>query len=441
MLPALLRSSLFGVVLAVGSMAVAKDEWPQFRGPEGSGHAKAVGVPLTWSETQNVKWKAAIPGKGHSSPVISDNQIWVTTAVETALTTEEKKERLAKLKNSQGLDVAGPVSLRAICIDRDSGKVLHDIELAKVDEPQPVHSLNSFASPTAVLENDRVYCHFGSYGTFALDAKTAKVLWQSTEHQIDHQTGPGSSPVSWGKFLFMNFDGTDKQFVVAIDKETGKTAWATKRSGKMDDRPDMQKAFCTPVLAEGSTGMQVISPGANWVYGYDALSGREIWKASYGQLGFSTVPRPIIGHGMVYVATSYMQSRLLAVKLDGSGDVTESHVAWKHDVAVPQKPSLILVGDEIYFVNDKGVAVCLDAKTKEERWRERMPGQYSASPIHVDGRIYFCSQEGKTTVIAPSRQYKELAANQLEGGFMASPAVAGKALFLRTDTHLYRIEE
>lgn len=437
----MVRGLLVGAVVAVGSMSLAKDEWPQFRGPDGSGHAKAVGLPLTWSETQNVKWKSAIPGKGHSSPVISDNQIWVTTAVENALSPEEKKARLSKIKNPQGLELAGTVSLRAICIDRDSGKLLHDVEVLKIDEPQPIHSLNSYASPTSVLENDRLYCHFGAYGTFAIDTQSGKVVWQNTEHKIDHQNGPGSSPASWGKLLFINFDGTDKQYVAAIDKATGKTEWMTKRSGKMDAQPDLQKAYCTPVLVEGSTGMQVVSPGANWVYGYDAATGREIWKAGYGQLGFSTVPRPIIGHGMVYVATSYMQSRLVAVKLGGSGDITESHVAWKHDVAVPQKPSMLLVGDELYFVNDKGIVVCLDAKTKEERWRERVPGQYSASPVYVDGRIYLCSQEGKTTVIAPSRQYKELASNQLDGGFMASPAVAGKALFLRTDTHLYRIEE
>lgn len=436
------RSLIAGVFSFVTISVQAKDEWPQFRGPDGTGHSKATGVAKTWSEDKNIRWKAAIPGKGHSSPIISDNQIWLTTAVEVPLTDDAKAAKLAKIPNSKGLELAGRLSLRAVCLDRQTGGIVQNVELLTVSEAEPIHSLNSYASPTPVLENGRLYCHFGTYGTIALDAATGQILWKNQEHRIEHQNGPGASPVLAGDALVINFDGTDKQYVAAIDKATGKTAWTTQRSGKLDERPDLKKAYCTSVVVEDpTTGMQVVSPGANWVYGYDPKTGKELWRASYGQLGFSTVPRPIVGHGMVYVATSFMKSRLLAVKLGGQGDVTESHVAWKSDRQVPQKPSLLLVGDELYFVSDGGVATCLNAKTGEEHWSQRMPGSYSASPLYVDGRIYFFSQDGKTTVIAPGKEYQELAVNQLSGGFMASPAVAGKALFLRTESHLYRVEE
>lgn len=439
----MLKRSLIASVFSWLAISVqARDEWPQFRGPDGTGHSKATGVAKTWGEDKNIRWKAAIPGKGHSSPIISDNQIWLTTAVEVPLTADAKAAKLAKIPNSKGLELAGSLSLRAVCMDRQTGGIVQNVELLTIPEAEPIHSLNSYASPTPVFENDRLYCHFGTYGTVALETTTGQVLWKNQEHRIEHQNGPGASPVLTGDVLVINFDGTDKQYVAAIDKATGKTAWTTQRSGKLDERPDLKKAYCTSVVVEDpTTGTQVISPGANWVYGYDPKTGKELWRASYGQLGFSTVPRPIVGHGMVYVATSFMKSRLLAVKLGGQGDVTESHVAWKSDRQVPQKPSLLLVGDELYFVSDGGVATCLNAKTGEEHWSQRMPGSYSASPLYVDGRIYFFSQDGKATVIAPGKEYQELAVNQLSGGFMASPAVAGKALFLRTESHLYRIEE
>lgn len=428
--------------LTLAGVVQAKDEWTQFRGPDGTGHSKAVGVAKTWSETEHVRWKVPVPGKGHSSPVISDHQIWLTTSVEVPLTAEEKAARLAKIPNSKGLQLAGGLQFRAVCFDRESGKQLHDVLLLTIETPEPIHALNSYASPTPIFENGKLFCHFGTYGTVAVDTQAGQVLWKNEEHHIDHQNGPGASPVSWGNFLIINYDGMDKQYIAALDKATGKTAWQTQRSGKLGDRPDTRKAYCTSAVVEDPTfGTQIVSPGADWVYGYEPKTGKELWRVNYGQLGFSTVPRPVVGHGMVFVATSFMKSRLLAVKLGGQGDITESHIAWKSDKAIPQKPSVLLVGDELYFVNDGGIATCLNAKTGEEHWQQRLPGAYSASPLFVDGRIYFFSHEGKATVIEPGKTYKELAVNQLNGAFMASAAVAGKALFLRTDSHLYRIEE
>jgi outer membrane protein assembly factor BamB len=435
----------FGATLAV-AMSVcgilnASDEWPQFRGPQSNGHADSTSLPVRWSETENVRWKTAIPGTGHSSPVISGDQIWLTTAVEARLSEEEEKKRLAAIQNSRGLEIAGSISLRAVCVSRKTGKILRDIELVRVDEPEPIHSLNSYASPTPILDKDHLYCHFGTYGTFAVDTKSGEITWGNVEHHVDHQNGPGASPTLWQNHLIINFDGIDTQYVAAIDKRDGKTAWQTKRSGQMNEKLEFQKSYCTSTIIEDERGAQVISPGADWVYSYNPATGEELWKASYGMLGFSTVPQPVFGNGLVFISTSYMRPRLLAVRYDGSKASDDSFVEWKQDGSAPQKPSMLLVGDELYFINDKGIGMCLDARTGEEYWKERIEGNYSASPLFANGRIYFLSQEGKTVVIEADKQYKRLSENSLDSGFMASPAVAENALFLRSDTHLYRIEQ
>lgn len=436
-----LGTALIIVTSAVGSSRAA-DEWPQFRGPQSNGHADSATLPLSWSETENVSWKTAIPGTGHSSPVISGDQIWVTSAVEVKLSEAEEKARLAAIKNSRGLEIAGSISLRAICVSRKTGKLLHDIELVKVDEPEPIHSLNSYASPTPILEAGRLYCHFGTYGTVAVDTKSGKIIWTNAEHHVDHQNGPGASPALWRNNLIINFDGIDTQYVAAIDKRDGKTLWQTKRSGKMNEKLEFQKAYCTSAIIEDDEhGSQVISPGADWVYSYDPASGKELWKASYGTLGFSTVPLPVFGKGLVFVSTSFIRPRLLAVRYDGTEAKDGSLVEWQMDGQLPQKPSMLLIDDELYFVTDKGIGMCLDARTGAENWKERIEGNYSASPLFANGRIYLFSQDGKTVVINASKEFEKVAESTLDGGFMSSPAVAGDALFVRTDTHLYRIEE
>jgi len=432
--------SALAMGLGVSNSARANDEWPQFRGPGGQGHSDAAGLPLTWSETENVKWKTDIPGAGHSSPVISGQQLWITTAITRELTAEEQKKRLETLKNSNGLDVVGELTLQAIQLNRETGAIERAVDLFKISEPEPKHALNSYASPTPVIAGDRVFFHFGTYGTAAVDRNTGEVLWRNADLRLDHQNGPGSSPVVWGDRVIMHLDGTDTQSIVALDAATGKVIWQTKRSGQMDPTPELQKAYGTPLIVEIDDRPLVISPAANWVYGYDARDGSEIWKASYGQLGFSTVPRPVISGDTVYVATSYMQSRLVAVKFTGKGDVTSSHVNWMSDKQIPQKPSLIALDGRLYFVSDKGIVRSLKADTGAEVWFERLPGDYSASPLEVEGRIYFFNQDGVCTVLEAGDTFKQLAQNKLDSGFMASPAVAGKAMFLRTGTSVYRIE-
>ncbi len=414
----------------------AQADWKQWRGPTGQGHADAK-LPTEWSETKNVKWRTPIPGKGWSSPVIEGNQIWMTTAFETLASAEETKERLKKNTGGVPVHVLSRVRLHAVCVDKRSGKLLHNIEIINKQQPQWVHKLNSYASPTPIIEAGRVYCQFGAYGTVCLDAKTAKVLWRNQEIWVNHETGPGSTPVLWKDLLIFHMDGSDKQFVVALDSKTGKEKWRTQRTGAMHKNPQLKKSFGTPVLLNINDKSTLISPGSNWLYAYDPVNGREIWKVEYGSLGFSLVPRPVTGHGMIFMSTGFMRAKLLAVRY---ANTAKPDIVWSYARSVSTQPSPVLVGDELYFITESGgLVTCLNAHTGEKHWVERIGGNFSASPTHANGKIYFHSREGITTVLQGGKQFKVLAKNKLNGQHMASAAVDGNSLILRTDKALYRI--
>jgi len=411
--------------MSLCSIAAAADNWPQFRGPDGDGHAKATELPFRWSESENVSWKTAIHGRAWSSPVIWGEQIWLSSATEDG------------------------TRLYAICVDARTGKIIHDLKLFDVETPQAIHKFNSYASPTPVIEEGRVYVTFGSPGTACLDTRTGKVLWQRTDFVCNHFRGAGSSPIIFGDLLIMHFDGSDYQYVVALDKKTGRTVWKTNRSvdfqdltpeGKPKEDGDFRKAFATPHVAMIDGKPLLISQGAKAHYGYDPFTGEEIWRVEERSC-HSASDRPVVGKGMIYMTCGFSRGLLIAVRTGGRGVITDTHVAWRATRGIPNKPSLLLVNDLIFMVDDSGLAGCLRANDGTEVWRERIGGNYSASPIYGVGRIYFFSEEGKTIVVEAGPQFKKLAENKLDSGFMASPAVTGKALILRTKTHLYRIEE
>jgi outer membrane protein assembly factor BamB len=407
------------------SFAQASEHWPQFRGPDGTGHSDARDLPATWSEQQNVVWKTAIHDRGWSSPVIYGRQVWLTTAT------------------------ADGRQLYALCLDRDSGRIIRDIKLFDVAEPQYVHPFNSHASPTPAIENGRVYITFGAPGTVCIDTKSFKVLWARRDFECNHFRGAGSSPVIFQNLLLMHFDGSDHQFVVALDKRTGKTVWQTKRSidfqdilpnGKIAADGDMRKAFATPQVANINGRWEMISLGAKAAYAYDPFTGKELWRVEErGQHSAST--RPVLGHGMIFFPTGFSTGQLFAVKTGGNGLITDTHVAWKVKRGVSNKPSILLIDDLIFMIGDTGIASCVEAKTGNIVWQQRIGGEYSSSPVYADGKIYLFSEDGKITVLKPGRTFEKLAENKLDEGFLASPAIAGKALFLRTRTHLYRIEK
>lgn len=428
------------VVLLNCSFSLAA-EWKQFRGPDGQGHANAKNLPATWSESEHVQWKTAIPGRGWSSPVYSGNTIWLTTAVEQPLTGEDLEQaRAAKLASNplaKQMSLVGSVSLRAVSVDARTGRVLTEVELLTATEPPAIHSLNSYASPTPILDGNLLLCHFGELGTACLDTDTGKIRWKSTLPS-QHSVGAGSSPILSDDLFIVPCDGTDQQYVVALNKRTGEQVWKTKRPPMTGSNGDFHKAFASPLLVNVGGREQLIIPGAQWITAYEPATGREIWRVRHGE-GFSNVPAPVMAGELVCICTGFMQPQLLAIRTDGEGDVTTSHIVWKIPKQVPTMPSPIVVGNEIYYVTDQGVLSCAKTSNGEVIWSKRIAGNYSASPLLADGKLYFSSREGHTTVIRPGREYDEIAVNTLDGQLMASPAVVDESLLLRTNTHLYRI--
>ena len=420
---------LLALALCLPFGTTARADWPQFRGPWGNGYAAApgdthpAGLPLTWSETENVKWKTEIPYRGWSTPVVLGGQVWLTTATE------------------DGHDFF------AICVDAKTGKILFNENVFHCDHPEPLgNQVNCYATPSPVIEPGRVYVHFGSYGTACLDTGTGKVIWKRDDLPCRHFRGPSSSPIPFENLLILTLDGIDLEYTVALDKKTGATVWKTDRSAVWNDEGahaaapgDLRKAHSTPLVVTAAGKLQLFSAGAKAAYAYDPRTGKELWKIHHTD--YSVAPVPLFFNDTVFFVTGRNKTELVAVKPDGEGDVTETKVLWKLGAHIGKSASPIMVDGLIYTVSDESFLSCVDSANGQIVWTERIGGGYQASPVYADGRLYFCSQEGKTTVVKPGRTYEALATNSLADGFMASPAVSGKALFLRTKTSLYRIED
>jgi len=416
----------FLVAHLIPSLAtIAHASWPQFRGPDGQGHAPNSHAPLNWSETENIRWKVAVPGRGWSSPVVSADQVWLSTAIEGH-------------------------SLRAICIDRLNGRLVHNVELFRAEDDIPIHAHNSRATPTPVLDADHVFFHFGTFGTACLSSDGRRIWTNSTLH-YNQPHGPASSPIVHGNLLILNCDGTDVQFVAALDKRTGDVVWKRPRQhlegarAKAKAEPADREgfplmAYSTPLVIEVDGRHQLVSTAADHVAAYDPATGEEIWWCAYD--GFSVVARPVYRDNRLFVVGFEQQSVpvLYAIRPNQAGEVTLDDLAWRRERGVSFVPSPLLVGNELYMIEDAGVAICLDAATGQQNWQERIGGNFSASPVAVYNHIYLLSQDGKATVLEAGTQFRQLATNQLGGHFRASPAVVGNALYLRSETHLYCIE-
>ncbi|MCC6143058.1 MAG: PQQ-binding-like beta-propeller repeat protein [Candidatus Hydrogenedentes bacterium] len=427
-------AGLLAVTILTAGLAGAQGPaaWPEFRGPYGNGLVSApgdatpVGLPLTWSETDHVRWKTAIPLKGWSTPAVLDGQVWLTTATE------------------EGTD------FYAICVDAESGAVLFNERIFHCDTPEPLgNGVNCYASPSPVVEPGRAYVHFGSYGTACLDTATFKIRWSRTDLPCRHYRGPGSSPILAGNLLVLTFDGADQQYVAALDKNSGATVWRTDRTTAWNDldengqpkrEGDLRKSFSTPLLIEANGTQQLLSIGSMAAFAYDPATGRELWSVWLG--GYTGAPRPVYADGVAYLSNGRGEPLFAAYRVDGTGDVTNTHLVWKMTgPLLPQEPSPTLADGLVYLLSNNGAVTCVDASTGEQVWSDRIGGNFVSSPIYGDGRLYLSSTQGKTAVLKAGRTFEQLAENRLDEGFMASPAVAGKALFLRTKTHLYRIEE
>lgn len=411
---AVLLSAL--ILAGAGERREPVESWPEFRGPTGQGLSTAKEVPLRWGRQQNVVWTRAIPGKGWSSPIVQAGKVYLTTAV----------------PRSRKGD-AGPQSLQALALDARTGKPLWTREVFRQGKAR-IHSKNSHASPTPLTDGEYLYVHFGTNGTACLDLK-GKVIWRNTKLRYKPAHGNGGSPALVGDSLVVNCDGSDVQFVASLNRRTGKIRWKKNRGL----RPKKGFSFSTPLGIEVDGEQQVISSGSGGVISYDPHDGRQIWKVRYGD-GYSVVPGPVHGQGLVFVCTGFDRPSLLAIRPDGHGDVTETHVVWRTDRGVPHNPVPLVVDTELYFVSDKGVASCLDARTGKPIWQERvLRGNFSASPVYADGRIYFQSEGGEGIVVEASKEFRLLARNSLEERSLASYAVLDGALFIRTQKHLYRL--
>ncbi|MCX6998563.1 MAG: PQQ-binding-like beta-propeller repeat protein [Kiritimatiellaeota bacterium] len=393
--------------------AAAKN-WPQFRGPASDGRAVGRAVPLKWSEQENIRWKTRIHDFGHSSPVVWGGQVWVTTA------TQDGKH------------------LFAVCCDRATGRIVHDIQVFEPEKPESINALNTYATPTPVIEEGRVYVHFGTYGTACLDARSGQKLWERTDLHCLHMQGPASSPILFGQLLILDFAGGDVQFLAALEKTTGKTAWLRKRSLDLSSLAPLQrKGHCTPIIIDVAGRPQLFSPASHAAYAYDPYTGEELWKVRHQ--GDSVVLRPLFGQGLLFFSTGFSQFEIWAVRPGGRGDVTQTQVAWKFTEGAPRKTSPVLAGGCLFLLQDDGALVCLEASTGKLAWKQRMGGQFSASPVTSADRIYCFDQSGQTTVLAAGQSDQPLAVNQLDEGCFASPAAVDGDLFLRGKAHLYRI--
>lgn len=399
---------------------LALADWTDWRGPTQEGRSDAANLPTTWSETENIVWKTAIHDLGLSTPVVLEEQAWVTTAKEDG------------------------TELYAIAIDVNSGAIVHDIPVFKVDAPQSINPSNSYATPSATLEAGRVYVHYGTFGTACLDTVSGEVLWRRTDLNCDHMQGPASSPIIFENLLIVHLEGVDKQFIVALDKKTGDTVWTYDRPAELytsDIKGVYKKSYQTPVVVTVDGKPQLISNGALMVTGHDPHTGTEIWRARYRD--DSTISRILTGHGLLFVNTggSPGATEMWAIRQGGVGDVTDTHVVWKMTKDAPHESSPVLVDDLIYSISENSILVCTEAATGTQVWSQRMKGDYWSSLLATKDRVYLSNRKGTTNIIATGREFRELAVNALDGEILASPAVVGDSLLIRTKTHLYRIEQ
>jgi len=414
-----MKAILSILVTTIGcTTSLANEQWSQFRGPEGNGHINTTSVPLEWSENKNISWKTSIHDRGWSSPVIWNNQIWMTTA------TKNGKKTFA------------------ICVDKMTGNVLHDINVFEVESPQAITIDNTYASPTPVIEEGRVYVHFGTYGTACINTSNGNILWTRRDLKCDHEkgAGPASSPFLFNDYLIFNVDGRDVQYVIALDKKSGKTAWKTNRSVNFSNvQVNQRKAYGTPLIIPRGNEKQMVSIGAKGVFSYDPKNGKELWKALHR--GWSIAPRPVYGEGLVFTMIDRDRPELWAIRPDGNGDITDSHIVWKSSKRMPPRASPLIVGELLFVVDRNGYISCLEAKTGKIFWQERMKGSFSASPIYTDGLIYFFNEDTVCTIIKPARKLEIVATNKVaDEQLMATPAIDNDSIYIRTANNLYKIK-
>mgnify|MGYP006281333663 CR=1 FL=1 len=413
------RHILASMILVAFLQAFAQGEnWPCFRGPSRQGISQEEGLPTRWSHTENVRWKAPIPGEGWSSPIVFGDAVFLTTATE------------------------GGKSLRLVRLDRATGKVLWDKEIAR-QQAGHRQRLNSYASPTPATDGRRIYLPICDGRILAIDLD-GEAVWTNDEFDYYSEHGLGVSPVLYEDLVIVPFDWSspgpnkkvgwqipwDKAVIVALDKDTGKTRWRAKRGSS-------RIAHVTPQVVAVDGRDQLVSAAGDVIQGFDLATGKRLWTVS--SPGEGVVPSVVAGDGLTFSASGFGDSAIRAVRLNGRGDVTQTHVAWRTDEDVPKVPSMLYVSPYLYLVTESGIAKCLRGETGEVLWRERLGGKFSASPVWADGKIYFLSERGETTIVKDGPKFEILAQNSLGEKCCASPAISQGNIFIRTERALYCI--
>ena len=402
-----LLSCLLFASLLFGSEQVSSQEknWTHFRGSNLNGLAVTENIPLKWDDSK-VKWKTEIHDKGYSSPVVYNNQIWVTTAK------PDGKE------------------LYAVCIDFQTGKIINDIKVFTPEEVAGKHSLNTYASPTPCIENGFVYVHYGSLGTACIKTAEGSIVWKRTDFKCKHVQGPASSPIIYKNLLILHFEGTDVRYIIALDKSNGKLVWRSDRPSEPYELiPEIgRKAYITPLIINVKGRDMLISNGSAVCIAYDPNTGKEIWRVVNG--AESTVSMPFTEKGVLFWYTGFAvdgtgnkYTEILAVKPDGKGDITGTNILWKKRDGLSRNHSLtpVIKDGLIYTINTRNILMCIDADTGEEIWSEHVTSNYDASPIYVNGNIWFFSVKGEVLVIKAGRKYEVIANNQMDSGIWATP--------------------
>jgi outer membrane protein assembly factor BamB len=399
-----------------------KENWTQFRGSQLDGIATVNNAPVKWTADSNITWKTEIHGRGWSSPVVFGDQIWVTTATEDGY------------------------ELSAVCVDYNTGKIIHDIKVFEPDTVYGKHAINSYATPTPCIENEFVYVHFGTYGTACIKTKDGSIVWKRTDLSCNHIQGPGSSPVLYKNLLILHIEGIDVQYIIALDKTNGQTVWKAERRQELYEplEPIGRKAYITPLIVNVKGRDLLISNGSAVCSAYDPETGKEIWWIVWGE--DSTIAMPVSEDGTVYFYTSFVvpsegenYAELMAVNPDGEGDIAENNILWRMKAPVLQLSTPVIRDGLIYTIDSENNLMCIDAKTGEIIYSDKLKSKHNSSPIYAHGNIYFCSTRGETIIIKEGRRYEKVAVNKLDGEIWSTPAILRNSILIRTSKYLYRL--
>jgi outer membrane protein assembly factor BamB len=428
--------------LAVYSItaSAAGSNWAQWRGPESQGISQEKNLPTEWDATKNVQWKTPLAGRGHSSPIVWENRIFLTTAVEGGPAPADHKAYKHMLgdKEFKHPDWAGSDkihTMKVVSFDAQSGKLLWE----KTAYEGPVfdhrHKRNTYASPTPVTDGRYVIASFGSEGVYCYDF-SGKQLWKVSLGGIPTLgMGAGTSPVLFNNLVILQCDQNtgENSFIVALDKKTGKEVWRTARK--------VQASWSTPVIVKTQSRTEMITNGNEWTISYDPATGKELWRCK--GVESNAIHTPMVGHGLVIVSAGYPAKRTIAIKLGGSGDLTGTpSVVWKYEKGTAYVASPILYGDYVYIISDKGVITCLDAKTGEVKYeggRVPVPASFMGSPVAFDGKILITSDDGDTFVVKAGAAHEILRTNSLAEPIFTTPALANGKIYIRGDKNLYCI--